>query len=95
MLPCTASQQGKARGAMDTSNVKRLTDYDRKILKALDVTTARTTSEVARSVTPEFGGNRRRHAGAIRSWLAGLERQGMVKRIDAATPQRRLKVNET
>lgn len=54
---------------MGTSNVRRLTDYDRKILTALDVMTARATSEVARAVTPVFGGNRRTHAGAPQRWL--------------------------
>ncbi|WP_369050118.1 hypothetical protein [Burkholderia gladioli] len=80
---------------MGTSNVRRLTDYDRKILTALDVMTARTTSEIARAVTPEFGGNRRTHAGAIRSWLTALEWQGMVKRIDAGAPQPWLKISKT
>ncbi|WP_157659968.1 hypothetical protein [Burkholderia ubonensis] len=79
---------------MARSNVDRLTDYDRKILATLDASTARTTSEVARAVAPVFGGNRRTHAGAIRSWLAALERQGMVKRLDVTVPQRWLKVNE-
>lgn len=73
---------------MNSSNVGRLTDYDRKIFAALDASAARTTGEVARAVMPEFGGNRRMHAGAIRSWLTALERQGLVQRLDATLPPR-------
>ncbi|WP_174948164.1 hypothetical protein [Burkholderia contaminans] len=79
---------------MAASKVGRLTDYDTRILATLDTSKALTTGEVARAVAPVFGGNRRTHAGAIRSWLTALERQGFVKRLDATVPQRWLKINE-
>ncbi|RQR51426.1 hypothetical protein DIE19_29385 [Burkholderia sp. Bp9126] len=43
---------------------------------------------------PVFGGNRRTHAGAIRSWLAALERQGLVRRLGTTAPASWLKIEE-
>jgi phage head maturation protease len=64
----------------------QLTEYDKKILAALDTRGAFTTSQVAAKVAPMFGHNKRTHSGAVRSWLLRLEAAGLVKRLDNQKP---------
>lgn len=64
----------------------KLSEYDKKILDALDTVGGFTTGGVARRVTPKFGNNNRQHSGAIRSWLVNLEKNGLVKRMDNQKP---------
>jgi hypothetical protein len=64
----------------------QLNEYERKILDALDTRGATLTGEVAKAVQPIFGINQRQHSGAIRSWLVGLEKKGLVRRLDDQKP---------
>ena len=63
-----------------------LTDYERKVLAVLAADGGYTTGVVAERVSPMFGGNKRAHSSAVRSWLLGLERRGLVKRMDDEKP---------
>lgn len=71
-----------------------LSDYDRKILIVLDTVGGYTTSDVADRVWPEFGGSRRTHSAAVRSWLLDLEKKGLVKRLDDEKPVCWVKVEQ-
>lgn len=64
----------------------KLTEYDRKILAVLDTTGGFTTHYIAIRVEPAYCGNRRMHAGAIRSWLNWLEKVGYVRKMDDEKP---------
>jgi hypothetical protein len=65
---------------------KDLTEYERKVLRALDGPGGFTTGAVASLVTPRFGHNTRIHSAAVRQWLLHLERLGMVGRLDDQKP---------
>ena len=53
---------------------------------ALDTRGATLTGEVAKAVQPPSGTNQRQHSGAIRSCLLGLEKKGLVRRLDDEKP---------
>jgi len=63
-----------------------LTDYEKKVLAALDEHGAMMTSDVATAVRPMFGNSNRMHSAAVRSWLLSLEKQGLVRRLDNQEP---------
>ncbi|WP_241299572.1 MULTISPECIES: hypothetical protein [Burkholderia cepacia complex] len=71
-----------------------LSEYDHKILIVLDTVGGYTTSDVADRVWPEFGGSRRTHSAAVRSWLLALEKKGLVKRLDDEKPVCWVKVEQ-
>lgn len=63
-----------------------LTEYDKKVLAALDGPGALLTRDVAARVRPMAGLNQHQHSGAVRSWLLQLEKQGLVRRLDDQKP---------
>lgn len=63
-----------------------MSEYERKVLNALAWFGGFTTGQVAERVSPMFGGNKRQHSAAVRSWLLGLEKKGLVKRLDDQKP---------
>lgn len=63
-----------------------LTEYDKKVLAALDGPGALLTRDVAARVSPMFGLNQYQHSGAVRSFLLQLEKQGLVRRLDDQKP---------
>ncbi len=65
---------------------KDLTDWERKVLAAIPAGITLTTKGVAFRVEPVFGHNNRTHSGAIRSWLVGLEKRGLVERVGSEKP---------
>jgi hypothetical protein len=62
-----------------------LSSYEREILESLAEDGGFITKDVARHVT-FFGHNARTHSGAVRSWLAGLKKRGLVDLIDDQKP---------
>ncbi|HCT05865.1 MAG TPA: hypothetical protein DIW86_10930 [Pseudomonas sp.] len=63
-----------------------LSEYDRKVLAALAGPGALLTRDVAARVCPRFGTSQHQHSGAVRAWLLQLEKQGLVRRLDAEKP---------
>lgn len=63
-----------------------MTDYEKKVLAALDEHGAMLTRDVAAEVSPMFGQNNRTHSAAVRCWLLSLEKQGLVRRLDSQKP---------
>lgn len=63
-----------------------MTGADMDVLCVLDGAGGFTTGDVAKRVSFRFGHNKRTHSAAVRAILLGLERQGLVKRMDDQTP---------
>jgi len=70
-----------------------LTEYEQRTLATLDTDGGFTTGDVAKRVQPMFGHSMRTHSAAVRQWLLGLERRGLVKRLDDEKPVCWVKVN--
>ena len=62
-----------------------LLSHEREILEFLAEDGGFITRDVARHVT-FFGHNARTHSGAVRSWLMGLKRRGLVDFLDEQKP---------
>lgn len=54
-----------------------LSRHEREILETLNVRGGFTTRHVAKHVTA-FGSNAHQHSGAVRTWLLGLKKRGLV-----------------
>ncbi|MCK8652985.1 Lrp/AsnC family transcriptional regulator [Ralstonia insidiosa] len=63
-----------------------LAEFETAILKVLDGPGGYTTGQVAERIDYQFGHNRRVHSAAVRTLLLGLERQGVIKRLDDQKP---------
>lgn len=63
-----------------------MSDYETKVLAALEGRGAFLTRDVAAKVRPLFGGSQHTHSGAVRSWLVCLERAGLVEKLDGEKP---------
>lgn len=70
---------------IDAETRVTITNYEREILEALNESGGFTTGQVARHVTM-FGSNARQHIGAVRSWLMGLKKRGLVDFLDDQKP---------
>lgn len=63
----------------------QISPYEREILETLSEDAGFVTGRVAQGVTM-FGHNARTHSGAVRSWLMGLKKRGLVDYLDEQKP---------
>lgn len=63
-----------------------LAEFETAILKVLDGQGGYTTGQVAERIDYQFGHNRRVHSAAVRTLLVGLEKRGVIKRLDDQKP---------
>jgi hypothetical protein len=71
-----------------------MNEYDQKILAVLDTMGGFTTAQVAVKMQQQFGGNKRQHSSAVRSWMVDLERRGLVRKLDDQKPDCWVKTSE-
>ncbi|MGX9694571.1 hypothetical protein ACTJNK_29820 [Achromobacter anxifer] len=64
----------------------QLSEYEKKVLAALEGTGAMLTRDVAAKVRPMFGTSVYMHTSAVRAWLLHLEKNGYVCRLDNEKP---------
>ncbi|ENZ78080.1 MULTISPECIES: Lrp/AsnC family transcriptional regulator [Ralstonia] len=63
-----------------------LAEFETAILNVLDGHGGYTTGQIAERIDFQFGHNRRVHSAAVRTLLLGLEKQGVIKRMDDQKP---------
>ncbi|AVG44144.1 hypothetical protein LMG3410_01570 [Achromobacter aegrifaciens] len=63
-----------------------MSEFERKVLAALDGHGALLTRDVAANVRPMFGHSVYIHSAAVRQWLLSLEKRGLVRRLDNEKP---------
>lgn len=71
---------------MTNDGSMNITDYQTQVLNALDDRSGMLTGDVAKEVSPQFGHSRRTHSAAVKQWLLGLEKRGLVSRMDNQKP---------
>lgn len=64
----------------------QLTDYEQKVLAALSTDGGFLTGDVASRVMFVISPNSRKQSAAVRALLVGLERKGLVRRMDDQKP---------
>lgn len=63
-----------------------LAEFEAAILKVLVGPGGYTTGQVAERIDYQFGHNRRVHSAAVRTLLVGMEKRGVVKRLEGQKP---------
>jgi len=89
-LGCTCVRAFVDLRELDTDTVRdivmELTEYEKKVLAALEWRGGMLTRDVADRVRPRFGNSQHQHSAAVRSWLMRLEKLGLVRRLDDKKP---------
>lgn len=63
-----------------------LAEFETAILNVLDGQGGYTTGQIAERIDFQFGHNRRVHSAAVRTLLLGLEKRGVISRLDDQKP---------